>query len=128
MQILLKTCVLILVHYKADLKLYATSQSVSLPAQMPQFSLVAFPLPSAEAREGGCGNALSNGLEMIVSCVELNTSVLGELSFQHLLGGREHDISAFALAYTPEDHYVINLVELAILGECVSEVDSDRLI
>merc|ERR1719384_978459 len=81
-----------------------------------------------QRRQGCSGNALPDSLEMIVCCMELDVLELGELCLQDLLGSVKHEVATRALAHTAQDHYVVNLVELAVLRQSVAQVDTGGLV
>merc|ERR1711908_146069 len=71
-------------------------------------------------RQSGCRNALPNSLEVVVGCVELDVRVLGEFFFQDFLSGVKH--------HAAKDHHVVDLVELAVLCQCIAQVHAHSLV
>mmetsp|Transcript_25359 Transcript_25359/g.64635 ORF Transcript_25359/g.64635 Transcript_25359/m.64635 type:complete len:382 (-) Transcript_25359:510-1655(-) len=78
--------------------------------------------------QGSRGDALTNTLEVIVSGVELNIRVIGELFLQHLLRGVQDDVASIALAHAAQDHDVVDVIELAVLPERVAQVHAASLV
>merc|ERR1719215_103300 len=87
----------------------------------------------SDLRQCGCCDALANGLEMVVCCVKCNFRKIRKLFFQDFIRGLEHDVTAVAFAYTPEDHDVFNFVSsrhlfVAILRKPIAQVDTTSFV
>merc|ERR1719440_1192826 len=74
--------------------------------------------------QSSCCNALTDSLEVIISSVELHLWEVRELSFQHLCGSLQHQVTSLALADTTQDHDMIDLVVLTVLSKTVAQVDT----
>merc|ERR1712160_41091 len=72
--------------------------------------------------------ALANSLEVVVGRVELHWRNLWELGLEHLLCLGQHDVATGTLAHPTENHDVINLVELRVLRQAISQIHTDGLI
>merc|ERR1719324_1103671 len=74
------------------------------------------------------GNALPDGLKMVICSVERDLGILGKLLFENFLCSCQHQVSALALGHTAQDHDVVDRVELAILGKSIAQIHANRLV